>query len=188
MKRVIREASAVETFSIKVDIFHEMQDDIVSTDILPISEGKNLLDADALVDYNCFLENVWETLDYYGFQILRSKESKSFPYTSKYAWIAYASEIEKKDVPLMVKMRISDHPQKVSPEYRDELKHRDRAEADELKMPEGKKKQRFIIVDIVVNNHRYATYEEALAAIDRMIYEWLDKLNIDVSDIVPLWH
>lgn len=188
MKRVIRQATAVESFSIKVDIYYsEMSDDVVATDIVDVTDGSGHINQNALVDYNTFIQNVWETLDYYGFQIIRSKESKSFPSTSKYAWIAYASEIGAEDVPLMFKMRVSDHIQEVSPKHRDKIKQQDKAEADELKLPKTKKRQRFVTADIVVNNQRFDSYEDALNAIDKMIYQWLDRLDIDVSDITPLW-
>lgn len=189
MKRVIREASAPETLSVKVDIYYiESSDDVVATDIVTISDGKNKFDADALVDYNNFINNVWETLDYYGFQMIRYKESKSFPNTSKYAWIAYISEVDQKDIPLMFKLRVSDHAQVAGPQRRHELKALDRAEAEELKQPPTKKRQRFVVEDIVVNNQRFATYEDALVAIDDMIYAWLERLDVDLSEIVRLWH
>lgn len=188
MKRVIRQATAAESFSIKVDIyFAEIADDVVATDISDIIDRNGHIDQNALVDYNTFIQNVLETLDYYGFQIIRSKESKSFPNTSKYAWIAYAGEVDVEDVPLMVKMRISDHVQTLSLEHRAKIKQADKAEADELKLPRTKKRQRFITSDIVVNNQRFDSYEEALAAVDKMIYQWLDRLDVDVSDITPLW-
>lgn len=189
MKRMIRTPAEPEELSLKVDVYHELlaTDDFVAaaTEINDILDDMGEIDPQALADYQTFQQNFWAMIDYYGFQIMQMKDSKSKPHTSKYAWIAHASQVSKQDTPLIIRLRVSDHVQQFSLERKKELRKQEQEEADELKLPEDKRKQKFIVSDIVINNKKYSSYEEALNAADKLIYQWLDRLNIDLSDIEP---
>lgn len=189
MKRVIRSLSDPEELSFKIDVYHKLVDSdptvAASTEIKDILNEMGDIDPQALADYQSFQSNFDAMMDYYGFSILRAKESKSKPHTSKYEWIAYASQANAGDIPLLIRLRLSDHEQKFGPEYTKELAQRERQEAADLKMPKSKRKQKFIVTDVVVNNKKYSSYEEALNAMDKIIHSWLERLNIDLTDIEP---
>lgn len=184
MKRMIKPISQPQDLTVSVEVTHVASTDIYSTEVLPISVG-NEIDQQALANYNAFLETLWGMIDYYGFRLLRSKDSKSFPYTSKYTWLAYAEDVDADNIPLMIKLRVSDHVQNFSKNHRKELQELNRAEAEELKRPSTKRKQRFVVKNIVVNGEQFATYEEALNAIDKEIRSWLTRLQIDLDGLDP---
>ena len=187
MKRMIRDSYDPETISIKIDVYHGCEaEDVVATDIRPVVNEMREIDPQAYADYNAFLQNLWSVVEYYGFEMYKMKTSESFPGTSKYAWVAHASEVGKKDTPLIAKVRISDHAQHLSDEHRAKIKQQDRADAEELKLPHTKKKQRFFVEDIIIDNKRYKTYEEALNAVDAIIHGWLERMNIDMSEFEDL--
>lgn len=189
MKRLLKTLAEPEKLSFKVDVYHVLiaadSDVVAYTEINDILDDMGNVDPQALADYRTFQSNVDAMIDYYGFSILRAKDSKSEPHTSKYEWIAYASQVHAGDTPLIIRLRISDHEQKFGPEYKKEIGQKERREADELKRPKTKRKQRFIVTDVVVNNKKYSSYEEALNAMDKIIYSWLEKLNIDLTEIEP---
>ena len=189
MKRMLKTLTDPEELSIKIDVYHMLIDGddnvAAATEIKDIMNAMGDIDPQALADYHTFQLNFDAMIDYYGFSTLRVKDSKSKPYTSKYEWIAYASQVHAGDTPLIIRLRISDHAQKFGPEYKKEISQKERQEANELKQPKSKRKQRFIVTDVVVNNKKYSSYEEALNAMDKIIYSWLERLNIDLTDIEP---
>lgn len=189
MKRVIRTPLDPEELILKIDVYHELIDIYdpiaAATEVKDILDSMGDIDPQALADYQTFQQNMWAMIDYYGFQTLRMKSSKSKPHTSKYAWIAYAEHVKQESIPLIIRLRVSDHAQAFGPERRKQIREEEQREADELKQPATKRRQKFIVSDIVVNNKKYSSYEEALNAIDQMIYKWLERLNIDLSDIEP---
>lgn len=163
----------------------EYNDQIVATDILPIIDETTLrIDDQAMADFNAFVENVYATLEYYDFELLGDfhHRSLSFPGTSEYRWIAHRSQLSQGDVPKYIKLRISDHFQNFSKPRRQELKKLDREQADSLKLPKTKKRQRYSVYEIVVNNEIFSSYEKALNFIDTQIFDWLEECGIDTSD------
>lgn len=189
MKRMIKTLADPEELSFKVDVYHTLVD--AETEIAADTEIKDILtemgdiDPQALADYYTFQQNFAIMIEYYGFSILRAKDSKSKPYTSRYSWIAYASQAHAADTPLLVRLRVSDHMQEFSPTRNKEIRRQEQEEANELGLPAGKRRQKFIVTDVVVNNKKYSSYEEALNAMDKIIYSWLERLNIDLTDIEP---
>lgn len=188
MKRLIRKLAEPEILNIKIDVyFKSSSTDIAATDVSPVTDENNNIDQQALANYNSFIQTVWNVVEYYGFEMFKNRSSKSYPGTSKYAWVAYASEVDKDDTPLIIKLRVSDHLQEhLSPDHIKDIKDRDKADADELKRPKTKQKQRYILADIVVNNTLYHTYEEALNYVDEVIHNWLTKLHVDTSEFEDL--
>ena len=183
MKRVIRPSVDAEKLEFNIEIiFEPNSSDLAATTVNSIMKGDGELDDLALADYQDFVETAMGLIDYYGFQLLSIKDSGSFPYTSKYVWIAYASDVEAEDIPLMIKVRISDHIQKFSPQFKQELKKRDRSEAEQLKLPKTKKKQKYLLRRVIVNNTVCKTYEEALTRLDKQVHQWLKDLNVDMSE------
>lgn len=186
MKRYLKNSLDLEELIISVNVYHVLEDSkVLATDIKPVLNVEGRLDQKSLSDYNIFIQNLGAMLDYYGFQIIKAKDSKSYPYTSKYLWLATAEDVNKDNIPLMIKLRILDHPQSFSPDREKELRRADRAEAESLKQPKTKKHQRYIVNEITVNDEEYSTYEEALNAADNLILDWLKRLNVDMTDIEP---
>ena len=185
MKRMLKTLADPEELSFKVDVYHMLVD--AETEIAADTEIKDILtemgdiDPQALADYHTFQQNFAIMIEYYGFSILRAKDSKSKPYTSRYSWIAYASQAHAADTPLLVRLRVSDHMQEFSPARNKEIRRQEQEEANELGLPAGKRK----VTDVVVNNKNYKSYEAALNAVDKTIYSWLERLNIDLTDIEP---
>ena len=186
MKRILRISSDLESIDITISVFHSLQSEcVLATDIEPVLDDDGLLDMKSLSDYNVFIENLWVMIDYYGFQIIKAKDNKSYPFTSKYVWLASADDADNKSIPLMIKLRVSDHKQSVSLERMKQLKKIDREEAEQLKQPKDKRRQRYVVKEITVNKAVYHTYEEALNAADRLLRDWLKELNVDMTDIEP---
>ena len=181
MKRMLRSQYDPAIMNIDVNITF-VAEPVFATNVTPILDDQGNIDDDAMSNYQTFVENTWAMLDYYGFQMLSNTESGSYPHTSKYYWIAYASDVESGSVPLMIKLRISDHKQSFSPEFVTKLHKRDRFEADSLKLPESKKQQRYRTKEIIVNSTKYDTYEEALNAIEVEVHKWLTDLGVDMSE------
>lgn len=187
MKRMIRTVAEPEVIGIRVDVYYAAEtEDIVATDVHPIQDAEGHIDPQALADYHAFIQNAWNVIEYYGFEMFKMKTSKSAPGTSKYAWVAHATEVGKNDTPLIVRLRISDHEQHFADEHLAKIKRHNKEEAEELKRPESKQKQRFFVEDIIVNNERYKTYEDALNAIDKIVHDWLERMHIDMSDFEDL--
>jgi len=179
VKRVITPQDSPQTLEINIQVNHTAN--IEATVINPVSVD-DTLDDSAMSDYQVFIENLWSTISYYGFQLLKIKESKSFPYTSKYVWLAYAHDVKSGSIPLLIKLRVSDHIQNFSKQRKMELARQTRQEADQLKQPTMKKTQKYKAQEIIVNNRQFSTYEEALNAADAMIHKWLEMMNVDVSE------
>ena len=187
MKRMVRDAADPEVVDIKIDVYHDCElIDVTATDIRPVVNEMKEIDSQAYADYMSFVQTLWNVIEYYGFEMFKMKTSKSFPGTSKYAWVAHASEVGKQDTPLIVKVRVSDHDQHLSDTHLAEVKKQNKLEAEELKLPKDKQRQRFFVEDIIVNNQRYKTYEEALNAVDAIIHKWLSRMDVDMSEFEDL--
>ncbi len=185
MKRYIRAAVAAQQLNLVVDIlFAPIEDKVIATDVRPIIDENGLLDDQAKADYDSFTEMLYLMIEHYDFHIFseHSKTSGSFPYTSQYIWIAHRKEIEHNVVHKMIKLRVSDHFQKFSKESQHRLTKQSQQEANDLRIPRSKKKQLYEPKVIVVNNSRFATYEEALRNIELEIRSWLADRKVDISE------
>lgn len=176
-----------DTLPINIDInFQQSNAEIAATAILPIIHDINSheVSEQARADFAAFVENLFETISYYDFEILDDFKhtSKSFPETSEYRWIAHRTELDADNVPRYIKLRVSDHFQHFSKNRVKQLTEQSKMQAEALKKPTSKKTQRYEMINIVVNGDAYNTYEEALAEIEKMIFKWLERRGIDVSD------
>lgn len=189
MKRYKRSNQEL-TLNIVVHIVPDTSGELVATTIKPIVEdwGKRIIDDQALADFNSFLWNIYEILDYYDFEVSEKfkRKSASFPYTSEYCWIARRQDVEAGSVPKYIHLRISDHIQSHNVELAGKLKTRENAEADELKLPESKLRQRYMVKQIVINSEICKTYEEGLRKVEKDIFNWMEELGTDMSKYDPL--
>lgn len=184
MKKYIQNSDNVLKLDIDV-IFARYQDNIAATTITPIIDiNSDEVNDQAKADFGSFVSNLFETIEYYDFEILDDFKhtSNSFPNTSEYRWIARRDELEANDVPKYIHLRVSDHYQEFSPEGKRRLKNKLNREAEQLKKPSTKKKQRFVEEEIVVNETTHTTYEEALAYSEKLIFKWLESRGVDMSE------
>lgn len=191
MKRFVKQGINLD---LNIDIYFDTyvnEEDISATTIKPIivDDINKILDQQALSDFSVFVDNLFETIDYYDFEVLDDYKhtSKSFPYVSEYRWVAHRSQIDADNITKLIHLRVSDHIQKFSDERRKQIKLQYRDQANKLRRPLNKQKQRFIVSEIIVNNETFHTYEEALNACEKMIHTWLRELNVDMSNYGEIW-
>ena len=183
MKRLIYANTSELMLNIDIGfIQYDDADPIAASQIVPVLDENNQINGQALADYQSFVQNVWEILSYYDFEMLKASTSKSFPNTSEYRWIAHHTQIDANDASLIIQLRLSNHFQNFNPEFAKELSKRTNAEAQSLKIPSTKKKQRYKEYEVVVNEETFDSYDEALSYIEKLVYEWLKKLHIDTTD------
>lgn len=195
MKRYIKSKVDSNFLELNIDITYlqnQFLQDVAATEIKPVGIDKenNTIDEEAKEGFVSFVENVFEILTCYDFHIFNDyqKKSKSFPYTSEYCWLARRQEIEDGSVPKLLKLRISEHTQHLSDAHLKELRDTERKEADNLKIPKTKKKQRYEVKDIAVNEFNVSTYEEALHEVEILVRKWLTERGIDVEPYGdPIW-
>ena len=184
MKRLVYN----DELDINVDIYFNAFEinDIAATTIKPVvvDLDEQIIDRAALEDFNVFLQNLFETITYYDFEILEDFKhtSKSFPYTSEYRWIAHRTEIDADNVPRYINLRVSEHFQNFSPERLKELSEQRRDIANKLKKPATKVTQRYKFENIVADGEQFKTYEEVLAYAEQKIFAWLKQRGVDVSN------
>ena len=194
MKRYIKE-SDINTLELNIDITYiatQLFTDVAATSIRPVGVDKagGIIDEEAKEGFVSFVENVFEIVNCYDFNVFDEfhKKSKSFPYTSEYCWLARRQEIEDGNIPKLLKLRISEHTQHLSEDHLKELRGVEKEEADQLKLPKSKKKQRYEVKDIAVNELNVSTYEEALHEVEMMVRKWLTDRGIDVEPYGdPIW-
>ena len=188
MKRLIRfNTRTNDTLDLNIDVnlIPEGTRSIAATEIKPvfIDKDKQIVDDLALANFNAFVDNVFEILDYYDFVVNEEykRTSKSFPHTAHYAWVARREQVNAGDVPKYIHLRIADHLQHETPQFSSKIKEKERQEADAIKLPKTKKKQRYTVENIVINNEVCDTYEEALRIVEKIIFKWMKEQQIDVS-------
>lgn len=184
MKRmVVAKSNTDALLALDVDVlFHLASDLVYATDIRPV-DNDGVLDSQAAADFDNFIDNLFALLDYYDFEVFESyrKKSGSYPYTSRYQWIAHRTEIDADRIHKLIRLRVSDHYQKFSKRREHELSQQAKKEAYDLRQPSSKKSQRYEFKMIVVNNERFTTYEEALNYAEKEIRSWLIEKNVDIS-------
>ena len=197
MKMYIR-ANTDNILELNIDINYAPIEllDIAATKITPLYKDNGDIDDSAWGDFQSFVANVFAVLDYYDFDLrpgpkdnggskgnkektIEEPRSKS----SYYFWMCHSQNIQNNDVPFWIRVRISNHIQKnVDPE----LVRKQKKEAQEFlethKLPPTKRRQKYKEWEIIVNEERYASYEDALDAIEANVYRWMNKLHIDMSD------
>lgn len=177
MKRLLNDDILV----IDIDVFFSLKTDdiaLVATDVLPLRDANMVLDDYSHSNYVAFVENVEEIIDYYGFK-------KKIPHsseTSYYGYYAHESQLATKNVPRYIKLRISDHEeQPKSEKHLEDIRHQTKITLDKLKLPKSKKRQRYMLQYITVNETTHDTYESALNDVEDQIRNWFILLGIDIS-------
>lgn len=186
MKRLIKNDDQLD-LSIRITFVSDNTgQDIAATTIRPVGINKDTgeIDEEARVGFSAFVQNVFEIIDAYGFTIFDEFQhtSKSYPYTSEYRWLARQEEVKKGEIPLLIKLRISDHQQQFSKDRVKELTRQNKEQADTLKLPKTKKTQRYVVKEIVVTGLGCRTYEHALYLVEDKIRNWLISRHIDISE------
>lgn len=141
----------------------------------------------AYSDFQTFVMNVWSMFDYYDFHIFDeyTYDSPSFPETSQYRWVAHNTEIESGNIPVLVQVRVSEHDQKLSEVVQKKVSKKLKEESDDLKLPATKKKQKYRVERITVNNTYFDAYEEALDHIEHLLRDWAESLGVDLTEYEP---
>lgn len=170
-------------FNIDVVFESDEEDKIAaaSTPIRPVSDDLgNIIDSESLIKYDEFIGNVQALLDIYDYHVDYGRTKSK---TSKYLWLATREEVDSENVPYYIRLRISDHFQRYSKEGEVKAKEKDKLNAEMLKLPETKHKQKYRLREFIVNEIRYATYEEALADMEKLIRQWLKDKGVDVQKL-----
>ena len=145
------------------------------TEIRSVNLQNGTADEQALADYDAFIDNIYACL-INRFEIVEIEESPRSK-TSWYFWI-YAKDSDGNiATKFLVRLRVSDHEYSEGHSKKAEHNYVER-KAQEFKRPASKKRQDWKIKNIVINNDKYYSYEEAEDA----IYEKMDKLSRELNN------
>lgn len=150
-----------------------------------------IIDEGAYGDYLAFVDNVRVLLDMYEFDVKEpSKGPHQFKrvhghyiqkFKSEYLWTATRKEISEGDVPEYLVLRISDHAQHFSKQGDAMIRKREKEFAEQYKLPQSKRIQRYKLVNVIVNGATYSSYDEALQAVEEIILSKLGEDGIDLE-------
>ena len=130
-------------------------------------------------DYIAFIDNLLALLDYYDFDVYTDKVQ----WPSYYYYLRHNSQIAENNVPVIIKLRVSQHaPKHKSAAHLAKIKRDTKQTLEKLKLPKSKKKQRYTLEYITVNNKIYDTYESVLDDIELQVREWFKELHIPLDD------
>lgn len=167
-------ASKEREFKLNIIVNFELITDIAAA-IHPIYNKDGSIDEAALTEYDEFLINLYSVFDYNEFELIKEEQSNKSE-TSMYYALYKKSESNEEDIKCIVFVRVSDHDyqEKTREDKKKTEKHRKKYftdEAERMKQPKDKKRQRWKIRNVVVNNEKYSNDYEALDAVDRMLEE-----------------
>lgn len=150
-----------------------------SSKILPLpgSEKYNKSPNDqAVADYNAFIVNLWEAIEYIGFT-LEGEPKQSSNNSYSYYFDFFATDDDGNVVyKCIVHLRVSDHPLR---EYEGSNKNRNKYYKEQSETLESKynmKKIRYKFKNIVVNGESYDSYDDALEDIENELKITRNKL------------
>lgn len=163
--------SKMKSFDIVVEFEIEFNGNIFTSvsDILPIRLEDGTIDKVALDEYEDFVVNLWSLLDFLGYEELDVNDS-IFSETSWYVATFKNTVSSKDNIEKIIFIRISDH--EISEETRKQRKEYYKREAERLKQPKEKDKQKWRFKNIVVNGERYSSYDDALDDLEKRIKSW----------------
>ena len=162
MNRVISSEfdTLIKINRITVTVYYGLECDVAAS--IPLLKTGDVYDPLALDLYEEFIINVLAIFDAHDFEILEEHES---PYSkSNYFSLVKKSDKLSNDYKYILFVRISDHNNRE--ETKKSKKNYYANLADKLKQPTTKSKQRWKLKEIVVNNSRYFSYEDALTDIE----------------------
>lgn len=175
MKSYTKSSENITEFKLDIIVNLEPIIDIAASSIHRIYNKDGSIDQWALIEYEDFVINVLALFDYYDFEVLDEQYSNKSK-TSMYFTIYRKSESNEADIKCLFFIRISDHDyQEKSKENRKETeKNRTeyhKREAERLKQPKTKKRQKWKVRNIIVNDEIFDSYTEALDAVEKMLKE-----------------
>lgn len=159
----------------KLDIIVNLEPitDIAASSIHRVYNKDGSIDQWALIEYEDFVINVLALFDYYEFEVLDEKYSNKSK-TSMYFTIYRKSESNEADIKCLFFVRISDHDykEKSKEDRKKTEKHRKEyheREAERLKQPKTKKRQKWKARNIIVNDETCDSYNEALDKVEKIL-------------------
>ena len=181
MKRYIRAniPTDVPYITVDIDVIYEAVSSSVAaafSNIRPVYDENDEIDEQALADYDNFVEEVIGEMEYHDFKLLRASESKSSA-TSRYYTFANEHQVEAKDIKYIVFLRISEHHEMLDEDQKAWVREQRKKDLEKFKQPKSKKKQKFKLKEILVNNETYTSYDEALEEAVRRIVEWENSVK-----------
>lgn len=139
-----------------------------------------IIDDSAMSDYQLFVENAISIIEYYGFQQLDDPEYGDHKISTR-LMLAHELQIENNDIPCVIVFRVSDHIQNFSESLKRKNRAKTNARVQKAKLPQSKRKQKYNLYQIIVNDSTFETYEEALNEIESIVQTWIEKWNIDID-------
>lgn len=194
MKRYVRNADLI-----KIDVYYvlEKQDTSIAAAAYssPITDAKGwIINESEYARYQLFVQNIDILLDYYDLSVTEqpkppaqiNKKTLQVKFQSTYYWLAMANQVANNNVPEYLQFRISDHYQDFSPEGRKEANNQAREFAETIKKPNSKRKQRFQLDEVSVNDDKFNNYDDALTDVEKKIRKWLANRRVDISQYETL--
>ena len=150
-------------FKLDIEVYFERDDGVT----IAASTDPNKLSGLASSEFDEFTTNVYATLDYCGFEVTDVEYSNVVNSNSTYFTAYKRSESTAKDIKCIIFIRLSDHAMDDRKKKWQDTYWKNKAQ--ELKQPKTKVRQKWKFRSIVVNNEVYASYDEALEAIEQML-------------------
>ena len=193
MKRIVYCSSMKpQVIEINIDVYFQAIEllDVSASKIRPILKPSGELDYDAYHDYDEFVYKVLAAFGWHRFEEVDIQFSNQSD-TSVYMWFYPKNSDGSIADKYIIRLRISDHVERPSlkksknPKDKEKLLDLEKREqqylqkyADEHKRPADKiGKQKYVPMEIVVNNETFEDYDDAFEAVDRL----LDKIQSKYS-------
>lgn len=171
--------SNVPYIDIDIDVIYEVEiHDVVASfsNIRPVYNNDEEIDEQALADYDNFIDELLGELDYNDFKLLRASESKSSA-TSRYYTLADEHQVDDGNIKFIIFLRVSEHHAMLDEDQREWVRKQRQKDLDTFKLPKSKKKQRYKLREIIVNNDTYSSYDDAIEDAVKKIQEWKTSIK-----------
>ena len=181
MKKYIRTTiSESEVVDIEFDVYlMSLLDSLAATTIVELPDSRAEADPLAVENFDAFVECVEEIFDHYDFKYAKQPHRSEF---SSYYYYAHQSQLDAKNVPKYVRVRISSHVEKhKSDKHIENIRDKINKELDEIKLPSTKKKQRYMPLRITADRKlNFDTYEDVLNYAEMRVRDLFNELNLNV--------
>lgn len=180
LRKVYSSKEPVFNLMIEVMLTGVNLDYLAASSIKPVRLANKQIDPVAFQEYEDFVENVLNLLVTCNMHVMELKPSPKSE-TSWYTWFYPTDSDEGVKSKVIFKLRISDHfnhwipKQGKSQKDSDKLMKQSEAKynqetANRYKLPETKPgNQRFKVMNVVVNNKTFESYDEALDYVDKLL-------------------
>lgn len=145
----------------------------IPSEITPVMRLDDRIDEQALADYDSFVTNIYAMLSAL-FDVVDIEQSNK----SETSWYFYLYAKNKNDgisTKFLIRLRLSDHEYSKRHNARKEREFVER-KAQEYKRPKEKLYQEWKIKQIIVNNKKYFSYDDAEDAIYDELEEYSKKI------------